>query len=143
MKNVKIAREEKTIYVSKNFLINASQFGTPEFNELMDAKRNFPTFEVKEYKIKRNPGKQTYGNLTYEHMKEFIEAYETDDKQRAAVLNEYEAVQVIAKTQKAAYVYVKKWFLGKYGDEFKKHQDELEEQKRKEKESFLLFTPKN
>ena len=143
MKNVKIAREEKTIYVSKNFLINASQFGTPEFNELMDAKRNFPTFEVKEYKIKRNPGKQTYGNLTYEHMKEFIEAYETDEKQRAAVLNEYEAVQVIAKTQKAAYVYVKKWFLGKYGDEFKKHQDELEEQKRKEKESFLLFTPKN
>lgn len=143
MKNVKIAREEKTIYVSKNFLINASQFGTPEFNELMDAKRNYPTFEVKEYKIKHNPGKQTYGNLTYEHMKEFIEAYEMDEKQRADVLNEYEAVQVIAKTQKAAYVYVKKWFLGKYGDEFKKHQEELEEQKRREKESFLLYTPKN
>lgn len=141
MKNVKIAREEKTIYVSKNFLITASQFGTPEFNELMDAKRNYPTFEVKEYKIKRNPSKQTYGNLTYEHMKEFIEAYETDEKQRADVLNEYEAVQVIAKTQKAAYVYVKKWFLGKYGDEFKKHQEELEEQKRKEKESFLLYIP--
>ena len=109
----------------------------------MDAKRNFPTFEVQEYKITRNPSKQTYGNLTYEHMKEFIEAYETDEKQRAAVLNEYEAVQVIAKTQKAAYVYVKKWFLGKYGDEFKKHQEELEEQKRKEKESFLLYMPTN
>lgn len=141
MKNVKIIREKKTIYATKNFLINASQFGTPEFNELMDAKRNFPTFEVKEYKIKRNANKQTYGKLTYEHMKEFIESFETDEQQRAAVLNEYEAVQVIAKTQKAAYVYVKKWFLGKYGNEFKKRQEELDEQKRQKKESFLLYMP--
>lgn len=141
MKNVKIIREEKTVYVAKNYLISASQFGTPEFYELMKIKNDFPGFEIKELKIKRNPGKQTYGNLTYENMKTFIENYETDEQQRAAVLNEYEAIQVIAKTQKAAYVYVKKWFLGKYGDEFKRREEELEEQKRQKKESFLLYTP--
>ena len=140
-KGYEVKHAEQKVVCTKKFLLDSSDMMNAAFEQMCKLRAMFPDYTFEQYAIEKNSSKQTYGNLTYEHMKEFIEAYETDDKQRAAVLNEYEAVQVIAKTQKAAYVYVKKWFLGKYGDEFKKHQDELEEQKRKEKESFLLYIP--
>ena len=38
------------------------------------------------------------------------------------LMEEYETIKKISKTQRAAYAFVKKWFLGKYGEEFKAFQ---------------------
>ena len=62
----------KTITVSKDFLQKAGQFGTPEFREALLMKEDFPDYTLVERKIKRNPQKRTYGNLTYERMESFI-----------------------------------------------------------------------
>ena len=82
----------------------------------------FPGYAIVEHHIKRNADKQTYGKLTYGVMEGFIESHETDDQKRVAMLKEYETIKRISKTQRAAYAFVKKWFLGKYGEEFKAFQ---------------------
>lgn len=135
----KIDRTTKTIIVTKQFLINASQIGTPEFDLYLKLMEQHPGFTFKEYKITRNPDKQTYGKLTYEVMAEFITAYETDEKVREAVLDEYKIVRNISLTQKASYAYVKKWFLGKYKDEFDRRKKELAEQKKEKMAERMLY----
>ena len=134
MFTAKIDRQSKVILVSRSTLIAAGQFGTPEFHQMMEMRQKFPGYEFKEQKIERNPDKRTYGNLTYKVMGDFIENHETDENVKAA-LKEYEAVKAISKTQRAAYAYVKKWFLDKYGEEFKEFQKKMDEKKRAAKET--------
>lgn len=132
--------QKKTIVCSKQFLVLAGQFGTPEFHQLMDMRSKQPTFTVEEYKPTRNTEKKTYGKLTYETMGKFIANYETDEKNRKAMLAEFDTVQKISKTQKGAYIFVKKWFLGKYKEVFDAWQEEQDAKAKAEKESHLLYT---
>ena len=137
----RIDRAKKTIYATKSFLIKAGQFGTTEFNTLNDMLKTFPGFKVEEEKIARNASKEAYGNLTYAVMKAFIESYETNDIKRKAMLEEYEAIKTVSKTQRGAYAFVKSWFLKKYKDEFDRRKKELEDNRREAKEAHLLYTP--
>ena len=143
MKNAtpRIDRDKKIIYATKSFLIKAGQFGTTEFNTLNDMLKTFPKFKVEEEKIARNANKEVYGNLTYDVMKAFIENYETDDNKRKKMLEEYETIKVISKTQRGAYAYVKSWFLMTYKDEFDRRKKELDDKHREAKEAHLLYTP--
>ena len=137
----RIARDKKTIYATKSFLIKAGQFGTTEFNTLNDMLKTFPGFKVEEEKIAHNASKEAYGKLNYDVMKTFIEGYETDDTKRKAMLEEYETIKTISKTQRGAYAFVKSWFLKKYGAEFNRRKKELETERREAKEAHLLYTP--
>lgn len=110
-----ISREEKTITVTKDFLMKAGKFGTPEFSDMMELRAKYPGYAIVEYHIARNTDKQTYGNLTYEVMESFILNNETDAATRKAVWEEYQIVRKVALTfKKGAYISVKKWFLDKY-----------------------------
>ena len=143
MKNAtpRIDRDKKTIYATNSFLIKAGQFGTTEFNTLNDMMKTFPGFKVEEEKIAHNASKEAYGKLNYDVMKTFIEGYETDDTKRKAMLEEYETIKTISKTQRGAYAFVKSWFLKKYKDEFDRRKKELETERREAKEAHLLYTP--
>ena len=137
----RIDRDKKTIYATKSFLIKAGQFDTTEFNTLNDMLKTFPGFKVEEEKIARNASKEAYGNLTYAVMKTFIENYETSDAKRKAMMEEYETIKTVSKTQRGAYAFVKSWFLKKYGAEFNRRKKELETKRREAKEAHLLYTP--
>ena len=110
-------------------LIAASQFGTPEFHQMMEMRQKFPGYTFQEQKLKSNPDRQTYGKLTYDAMRDFIEGHVQEDAARAAALKEYEAVKKLALAQRAAYAYVKKWFLGRYGKEFETFQNKMKAKK--------------
>lgn len=138
--NARYNYQNKTIVCSKQFLIAAGQFGTTEFHQLMDMRSKQPAFTVVEYKPERNTEKKTYGKLTYETMGKFITNYETDEKNRKAMLAEFDTVQKISKTQKGAYIFVKKWFLGKYKEVFDAWQEEQDTKAKAEKEAHLLYT---
>lgn len=138
MKAPVIDRQKKTITVAKDFLIRAGQFGTQEFHILTELKQNHPGFTVEVRTINRNPDKRAYSDLTYKIMTEYIKGHETDEN-LAAALKEFEAVQNIAKTMRGTYALVKKWFLEKYGEEFKKFQDEQDAKKRAATQSHLLY----
>ena len=143
MKNTtpRIDRAKKTIYATKAYLIKAGQFGTKEFNEMNDMLKTFPGFKVEEEKIARNASKEAYGDLTYAVMQTFIENFETDKPKRDAMLEEYETIKIISKTQRGAYAFVKSWFLKKYKDEFDRRKKELEAKRREDKEAHLLYIP--
>ena len=106
----------------------------------MDMRSKQPTFTVVEYKPERNTEKKTYGKLTYETMAKFIANYETDEKNRKTMLAEFDTVQKISKTQKGAYIFVKKWFLSKYKEVFDAWQEEQDAKKREEQDAHLLYT---
>ena len=67
--------------------------------------------------------------------------YETDDNKRKKMLEEYETIKTVSKTQRGAYAFVKSWFLKKYKDEFDRRKKELETERREAKEAHLLYTP--
>ena len=139
MKAPVLDRQKKTITVTKEFLIHAGQFGTQEFNILTELKQTFPDFEVMVHTIARNDEKHAYGGLTYPAMTDFIKGHE-DDEKREAALAEFKAIQKVAKTMRGSYALVKKWFLDKYGKEFKTYQDEQNAKKRAATQSHLLYT---
>ena len=131
-----IKHMEGKIILSKDFLMKAGCLDTKEFQEMRKLREQLPGYEMEEYKIAQNPNKQTYGRLTYDTMKSLIlgkEPEETVD----ATLEEFEKVKKYAKAHKAAYVYVKKWFLDRYSEDFK-----TKKQKKEEAEKLLLTTGK-
>ena len=127
MKTVKMPvldRNAKTITVTREFLIRAGQFGSAEFNMLLDMQKSNPGFTVAEQKCKRNPDKVVHAALTYDKMVDFMKGYHKDENELKAALSEYIIIKKTSKTMPAAYAYVKKWFLGKYKDAFKDYEDE-------------------
>lgn len=125
MKNEMIINKEKrTLTVSKDFMMKAGQFGTPEFEKALEAKQNFPGYTLVVRTIKRNSEKWTYGKLTYDEMEKFIAGHETDEEVRKAKLEEFALMKKWAKTQRAAYAKMKQWFLDQYKDAFQKAQTE-------------------
>lgn len=123
-------RNAKTITVTREFLIRAGQFGSAEFNILLDMQNSNPGFTVVEHKIKRNPSKNVYAALTYDRMVDFIKGYyKKDEDELKAALSEYIIIKKTSKTMPAAYAYVKKWFLGKYKKEFEAYENEQKAKK--------------
>ena len=92
-----IDRQKKTITVSKDFMILAGQIDTQEFEILNELQQNHPGYEIKIRTIAHNPNKRDYGELTYKAMRDYIIGYESIET-RDATLEEFEAVQKVAKT---------------------------------------------
>lgn len=112
MKDVRVVKEEKVIYCRKQFLIQAGQFGTEEFDTMEKMMEDFPGFKIEEFHIQKSSEKKSYGKLTYEVMRTFIECYAGTE-----ALKEFEMVRKLSKAHKGAYAFVKSWFLKKYGKE--------------------------
>lgn len=108
---------EKTIIGSKTAINRANKGMNPEYRELTEMLAEYPTFKVQEKIINHKKDKQTYNNLTFDRMKEFISTKD-NSKQR---LLEFEAVKAVAAAKGAKYPLTKKWFLAKY-DDYKIHE---------------------
>ena len=107
-----------TIILTKRFYKAASVLNSPEYKELMQARRDNPDFTIVLREIKKKEGKKSYRNLNYANMRTFIENYETDDGVRADRLKEFEKVLALSKVQSGPYAYVKTWFLKMYGEAY-------------------------
>ena len=114
---------ESKIIVSKKFLKEASTINTTAYTELTKVRKDYPDFKIEPRQITKRENKMTYGKLTYDRMREYIETKADKD----LVLEEFERIQKLAKFQNAQYVFVKKWFLGLYGDEFRREEGEEQE----------------
>ena len=139
MKMPTIDRQKKTITVSKDFMILAGQIDTQEFEILSELQQNHPGYEIQIRTIAHNPNKRDYGELTYKAMRDYITGHESDTT-REDILAEFEAVQKVAKTMRGTYALVKKWFLDKYGEDFKKFQD-AQKAKKVASDAHLLYNP--
>ena len=136
-----IDRDTQTITVTKQFLIAAGCFGSPEFNTYTELLERYPGFTITHQKKKNTSSSTATGNLTYEKIEEFIASYEKDKANREATLKEYETLKRFLKGRKGAYITVRKWFLSKYEDVFEERMAELEEQKRKKLAKTNIYVP--
>lgn len=136
----KIDRQKKAITVTKDFLIKAGQFGTPQFRKYVELMEEYPGYEIAPVRLARNESKQSYGKLTYAKMEDFITGYESDEN-RTRALAEYEDAKAAVQGQKGAYLLVRKWFLEKYKDELARMEAEDSAAKKQRREAHYLYHP--
>ena len=83
MKNCNINYITNTIELTKKFAKAAGVLNSPEYNELLAIRRDYPTLPIVIREIKRKAGKKTYKNLTIAKMREYIATQADADAGRA------------------------------------------------------------
>ncbi len=103
MKNCNINYITNTIELTKKFAKAAGVLNSPEYNELLAIRRDYPTLPIVIREIKRKAGKKTYKNLTIAKMREYIVDWESKDS---------EAVKQFDKVESCCQLFkVVGWFL--------------------------------
>lgn len=97
----KIDRIHKKVLVTKDFLIKGSQYGTAQFELYEKLKETYPGFSIEVAKLRHNTGKQTYANLTYKRMEDFMQGHETDPQKLLEVQAEYRELRNCSQEKKA------------------------------------------
>ena len=128
MSNIIINTKAHTIEMSKKYAELASRFGTPEYDDLQKARRDYPNYRIVTKSVKS--GKCAYSGLTYKFMEEYINAH---DDEEGTIIAEYNDLRAKSEEaiemgmESASYTDVKDWFLDKYPAiaEFHKKREEL------------------
>lgn len=108
--------ERKEILGTRTSLNKAQHYGSPEYKELCVLIEAHPRFMVVEKAAKENNSKQTYKNLNFTFIKEYISIKPNSDE----LLREYKAVKASAKSLgRSVYPDTKRWFLEKFSSKDK------------------------
>lgn len=100
--------QTNTLTMSPAFTKQASRYGTPEYNLLMQLRHDYPGLKVEVEASK----KTTHGGLSFEQMENHIQHCKDADKRICA----FEKVKELSKSQVNPYAYVKKWFMENYAN---------------------------
>ena len=106
-----------TIEMSKKFAAAAKKFGTEEYKQLQEARRDYPNFKVVTTTRKASSKRETYKGLTYDYMKKYIAAH--DDEQKS-IMAKFEMLRGTsdeaqeALADSASYKEIKEWFLKQF-----------------------------
>lgn len=109
--------KKNAIEMTKKFAKAAAKFGSPEYKQLQEARRDYPTFSVKTVSQKPATKKNTIKGLTYEYMEMYIQKHDDAEK---SIMAEYlmlrgmtdEAEEALAES--FTYLEMKDWFLKKF-----------------------------
>ena len=120
MKNyMKLDHQNRKIVMDRTFAKNAEFIGSDEYNLLQQCRRDYPLYTVTRRTINKKADQEHYRGLTYEFMKNYINKYDTENKEEnLAVLKEMIAISKCHSTCKR-YPVIKQWFLDTY-EEVKK-----------------------
>ena len=112
MTNIIINTKNHTIEMNKTVTKAASWFGTPEYNELQEVRRAYPTYCV--VTVAKKAAKPEYKGLTFKYMEKYIAAHDDEDK---SFMSEYLMLRGMNEEGKevgadsADYADIKDWFL--------------------------------
>lgn len=115
MTAITINAKNRSIELTKTFATASSKFGTPEYDQLQQVRKDYPTYTVIQRQIKRNSNKECYKGMTYEYMEDYIMTHGSVETIQAN-LREFEEMRLISKCHSKAFRYpvIKSWFLQKY-----------------------------
>lgn len=104
MNGIKIDFVSGIIYISNSFNERANNPTSDEYRLLKEVRNDNPSFKVvyRETKKKTSPNK----NLKYDNMEKYIKVYENADE----LLEMFEKVKELSKSQPSPYNFVKDWF---------------------------------
>ena len=114
---MKINYEKKAIEMTKKFANAAGRFGSDEYRELQEARRDNPGFKVITVNRTTSAKKDSYKGLNYNYMEKYIKAHDDEEN---AIMAKYETLRGTSAEAKAAladacsYGEIKKWFLGQF-----------------------------
>ena len=114
---MKINSRTQVIEMTKKFAKAAVRFGSEEYNQLQQARRDYPNFKVVTVSRKAPTQKDSYKGLTYSYMEAYIMAH--DDAQQS-IMAEYEMLRGLsdeakeAQAEACSYLEMKEWFLKKF-----------------------------
>ena len=118
MKNLTVCTASRSIEVSKKFNTLASQYGTPEYNDLQAVRRDYPGYKVVVVANKTSKSnKPSYKGLTYEYMEAYITKH---DDENSSIMEAYMTLRGIsddadeAFAESCSYFEIKAWFLNQY-----------------------------
>ena len=109
--------KKNAIEMTKKFAKAAAKFGSPEYKQLQEARRDYPNFSVVTVSQKPATKKNAYKGLTYEYMEMYIQKHDDENK---TIMAEYlmlrgktdEAEEALAES--FTYLEMKDWFLKKF-----------------------------
>lgn len=104
MNSININYRNHTIEITKNFEKKARMFGTEEYNELCNARKEFPTYRLS---IKANKSSNTFKGMDYDFMSDYIKKHDNEEKTHLA---EFEKL----RKNKLSYGEIKQWFVETY-----------------------------
>ena len=109
--------KKNAIEMTKKFAKAAAKFGSPEYKQLQEARRDNPTFSVVTVTRKTTTKKNTYKGLTYEYMEMYIQKHDDAEK---SIMAEYLMLRGLSEEAEEAlaesftYQEMKDWFLKKF-----------------------------
>ena len=103
--------------MTKKFAKAAARFGSDEYKQLQEARKDYPTFKIVTVSRNTTGKRETYKGLTYEYMEMYIQKH--DDEQKS-IMAEYlmlrgktdEAKEALAES--CTYLEMRAWFLTKF-----------------------------
>ena len=115
MTTITINAKNRTIELTKTFATASQKFGSPEYNELKEARLDNPTFRV--VTIVKKTARPKFKGLTYEYMEKYIS---THDDEKKSIMSEYKGKRALTDEAKealavsASYNEIREWFFKKY-----------------------------
>ena len=112
-----INEKKMAIEMTKKFAAAARKFGTQQYRDLQEARRDYPNFKVVTITRKTSGKKDTFKGLTYDFMENYIKNH---DNAEQSIMAEYlmlrgmtdEAEEALAES--FTYLEMKDWFLKKF-----------------------------
>ena len=112
-----INEKKNTIELSKKESKAAAKFGTPEYKNLQEARKDYPGFKVVTITRKSTAKKESYKGLTYAYMETYIQKHDDENK---TIMAEYKMLRGLTEEAEEAlaesftYLEMKDWFLKKF-----------------------------
>ena len=103
MSNITINYKKSTIEITKSFEKQASVYGSQAYNELREARAEFPTYRLV---IKANKSSSAFKGMDYDFMIAYIEKHENAEQRKA----EFDKLRASGLT----YGEIKQWFIDTY-----------------------------
>ncbi len=112
---ITINSKKHTLEITKTFEKAASRYGSDAYNQLCQARKDFPNYSV--VVVRHKIASTSLKGLTYEYMEKYICAH---DDEAGTIMAEYKDFRAISAEAIAAcadtlsYGKIKAWFLKKY-----------------------------
>lgn len=135
MKNININFQKQTIEMTKTFANEASNYGSEAYNELMNAKRDFPSYTVSIAKA-ASKKKDSFKGLNLKYMEKYITDHSGAASEQMNTFNLLCGNTDDELAAKASFGEIKMWFLTQY-PEIEKARQNIDEIIAKAKEARI------
>ena len=133
MKNINF--QKQTIEMTKTFANSASNYGSEAYNELMNAKRDFPSYTVSIAKA-ASKKKDSFKGLNLKYMEKYITDHSDAASEQMNTFNLLCGNTDDELAAKASFGEIKMWFLTQY-PEIEKARQNIDEIIAKAKEARI------